>query len=225
MTETPIRLLIVDDHTLFREGLLAIFLAVSDIEVVGEASGGEEAVEKAQQLTPHVILMDIQMGEMNGIAAAARILERMPDTKIIMLTMIEDSESLFAAMMAGARGYVLKGADKSEVLRTIRAVASGDVLFGAAIANRVTDYFRNLNRVQSLQPVALPFPELSEREVEVLDRIARGLNNHEIALQLNITVKTVSNHISNIFSKLQVADRAQAIIRAREAGLGKGDQP
>ncbi|KXK14454.1 MAG: LuxR family two component transcriptional regulator [Chloroflexi bacterium OLB15] len=225
MTETPIRLLIVDDHTLFREGLLAIFLAVSDIEVVGEASGGEEAVEKAQQLTPHVILMDIQMGEMNGIVAAARILERMPVTKIIMLTMIEDSESLFAAMMAGARGYVLKGADKSEVLRTIRAVASGDVLFGAAIANRVTDYFRNLSRVQSLQPVALPFPELSEREVEVLDRIARGLNNHEIALQLNITVKTVSNHISNIFSKLQVADRAQAIIRAREAGLGKGDQP
>lgn len=224
MTETPIRLLIVDDHTLFREGLLAIFLAVSDIEVVGEASGGEEAVEKAQQLTPHVILMDIQMGEMNGIAAAARILERMPDTKIIMLTMIEDSESLFAAMMAGARGYVLKGADKSEVLRTIRAVASGDVLFGAAIANRVTDYFRNLSRVQSPQQSAAPFPELSERELEVLDRIARGLNNHEIAAQLNITVKTVSNHISNIFSKLRVADRAQAIIRAREAGLGKGEQ-
>lgn len=224
MTETPIRLLIVDDHTLFREGLLAIFLAVSDIEVVGEASGGEEAVEKAQQLTPHVILMDIQMGEMNGIAAAARILERMPDTKIIMLTMIEDSESLFAAMMAGARGYVLKGADKSEVLRTIYAVASGDVLFGAAIANRVTDYFRNLSRVQSPQQSAAPFPELSERELEVLDRIARGLNNHEIAAQLNITVKTVSNHISNIFSKLRVADRAQAIIRAREAGLGKGEQ-
>lgn len=224
MTETPIRLLIVDDHTLFREGLLAIFLAVSDIEVVGEASGGEEAVEKAQQLTPHVILMDIQMGEMNGIVAAARILERMPVTKIIMLTMIEDSESLFAAMMAGARGYVLKGADKSEVLRTIRAVASGDVLFGAAIANRVTDYFRNLSRVQSPQQSAAPFPELSERELEVLDRIARGLNNHEIAAQLNITVKTVSNHISNIFSKLRVADRAQAIIRAREAGLGKGEQ-
>jgi len=224
VTETPIRLLIVDDHTLFREGLLAIFLAVSDIEVVGEASGGEEAVEKAQQLTPHVILMDIQMGEMNGIVAAARILERMPVTKIIMLTMIEDSESLFAAMMAGARGYVLKGADKSEVLRTIRAVASGDVLFGAAIANRVTDYFRNLSRVQSPQQSAAPFPELSERELEVLDRIARGLNNHEIAAQLNITVKTVSNHISNIFSKLRVADRAQAIIRAREAGLGKGEQ-
>lgn len=225
MTGNLIRLLIVDDHTLFREGLVAIFLAVSDIEVVGEAASGEDAVEKARQLNPQVILMDIQMGEMNGIEAAARILERMPDTKIIMLTMIDDSESLFAAMMAGARGYVLKGADKAEVLRTIRAVASGDVLFGAAIANRVTDYFRNLNRVQSPQPTAVPFPELSERELEVLDRIARGLNNHEIATQLNITVKTVSNHISNIFSKLQVADRAQAIIRAREAGLGKGNQP
>lgn len=224
MTEDPIRVLIVDDHTLFREGLLAIFLAVSDIVVVGEASSGEDAVEKAQQLKPQVILMDIQMREMNGIEAAARILERMPDTKIIMLTMIEDSDSLFAAMMAGARGYVLKGADKSEVLRTIRAVASGDVLFGAAIANRVSDYFRNLNRLSRADTgMAAPFPELSERELEVLDRVARGLNNHEIAAQLNITVKTVSNHISNIFSKLQVADRAQAIIKAREAGLGKSN--
>ncbi|MCL4248652.1 MAG: response regulator transcription factor [Anaerolineae bacterium] len=225
MTEHVIQLLIVDDHTLFREGLRAIFLAVNDIEVVGEAASGEEAVEKAQQLTPHVILMDIQMGELNGIEATARILERLPDTRIIMLTMIEDSESLFAAMMAGARGYVLKGADKSEVLRTIRAVASGDVLFGAAIANRVTDYFRNLNRVQSPLPAAAPFPELSERERTILDQIARGLNNHEIAVQLNITVKTVSNHISNIFSKLQVADRAQAIVKARNVGLGKDNRP
>lgn len=224
MTENVTRLMIVDDHTLFREGLIAIFLAVSDIEVVGEAASGEEAVEKAQLLNPHVILMDIQMREMNGIEATVRILERMPNTRIIMLTMMEDSESLFAAMTVGARGYVLKGADKSEVLRTIRAVASGDVLFGAAIANRVTDYFRSLHRVQSLQTALAPFPELSDRELELLDRIARGLNNHEIAEQLHITVKTVSNHISNIFSKLQVADRSQAIIRAREAGLGKGGQ-
>jgi DNA-binding NarL/FixJ family response regulator len=222
MTENVIRLLIVDDHTLFREGLLAIFLTVSDIEVVGEAASGAEAVEKTQQSNPHVILMDIQMEDMNGIEATMHILERQPNTKIIMLTMMEDSDSLFAAMMAGARGYVLKGADKSEVLRTIRAVASGDVLFGAAIANRVSDYFRSLSAASSTSSTpTTPFPELSERELEVLDLIARGLNNHEIALQLNITVKTVSNHISNIFSKLQVADRAQAIIRAREAGLGK----
>lgn len=224
MTENVIRLLIVDDHTLFREGLLAIFLAVSDIEVVGEAASGAEAVEKAQQSNPHVILMDIQMEDMNGIEATTHILERQPNTKIIMLTMMEDSDSLFAAMMAGARSYVLKGADKSAVLRTIRAVASGDVLFGAAIANRVSDYFRNLNRLSRADTgMAAPFPELSERELEVLDRIASGLNNHEIAAQLNITVKTVSNHISNIFSKLQVADRAQAIIKAREAGLGKAN--
>lgn len=226
MTENVIQLLIVDDHTLFREGLRAIFLAVNDIEVVGEAASSEEAIEKAQQLTPHLILMDIQMGEMNGIEATVHILERLPDTKIIMLTMMEDSESLFAAMTAGARGYVLKGADKSEVLRTIRAVASGDVLFGAAIANRVSDYFRRLSSAPSRQVAPdTPFPELSERERDVLDQIARGLNNHEIAARLHITVKTVSNHISNIFSKLQVADRAQAIIKAREVGLGKDNQP
>jgi DNA-binding NarL/FixJ family response regulator len=221
-TDNIIRLLIVDDHTLFREGLLAIFLAVDDIKVVGEAAGGAEAVEQARQLQPHIILMDIQMADMNGIEATARILERQPDTKVIMLTMLEDSESLFAAMMAGARSYVLKGADKAEVLRTIRAVAAGDVLFGAAMADRVSDYFRRLKGAPRWQAgPAAAFPELSEREAEVLDRIARGLNNHEIAAQLHITVKTVSNHISNIFSKLQVADRAQAIIKAREAGLGR----
>ncbi len=224
MTENTNRLLIVDDHTLFREGLQAIFLSVDDIEVVGEAASGEDAIQQAETLKPDVILMDIQMGDVNGIEASKRILEILPETKIIMLTMLEDSDSLFAAMMAGARGYVLKGADKAEVLRTIRAVASGDVLFGAAIANRVSDYFRNLNRVQSPQRATAPFPELSERELEVLDLIARGFNNHEIAERLHVTVKTVSNHISNIFSKLQVADRAQAIIKAREAGLGKGNK-
>lgn len=225
MTDTMIRVLIVDDHTLFREGLKAIFLAVPDIEVVGEAMSGENALEQAAHLRPDVILMDIQMGDMNGIEASEQILRILPDTKIIMLTMLDDSESLFAAMVAGARSYVLKGADKAEVLRTIRAVAGGEVLFGAAIAARVTDYFRNLHRVQSPQRAAVPFPELSDRELDVLDQIARGLNNHEIAEKLHITVKTVSNHISNIFSKLQVADRAQAIIRARNAGLGKDPLP
>ena len=223
MKQSPIRLLIVDDHTLFREGLQAIFLSVSDIEVVGEAASGEAAIQQAEHLKPPVILMDIQMGDMNGIEASKCILETLPQTKIIMLTMLEDSESLFAAMVAGARSYVLKGADKVEVLRTIRAVASGDVLFGAAIANRVADYFRNLSAASpSRRMPTTPFPELSERELEVLDLIARGFNNHEIAGKLHVTVKTVSNHISNIFSKLHVADRAQAIIRAREAGLGKG---
>jgi DNA-binding NarL/FixJ family response regulator len=226
MTENTIRLLIVDDHTLFREGLQAIFLSVSDIEVVGEAASGENAIQQAEILKPDVILMDIQMADMNGIEASKRILETLPETKIIMLTMLEDSESLFAAMVAGARSYVLKGADKAEVLKTIRAVADGEVLFGAAIAHRVTDYFRNLSAViYSTCISSKPFPDLSERELEVLDLIARGFNNHEIAGQLHVTVKTVSNHISNIFSKLHVADRAQAIIKAREAGLGKENTP
>lgn len=222
MTGAEIRLLIVDDHTLFREGLRAIFLAQTDIEVVGEAASGADALQQARALEPDVILMDIQMPDMNGIDASRRILDVLPRTRIIMLTMLEDSESLFAAMVAGARSYVLKGADKAEVLKTIRAVAAGDVLFGPALASRVTDYFRSLNRVAAARAPS-PFPELSERELEVLDLIARGLNNHEIAARLFVTVKTVSNHISNIFSKLQVADRAHAIIKAREAGLGRGE--
>lgn len=226
MTENTIRLLIVDDHTLFREGLQAIFLSVDDIEVVGEAASGEQAIHQAVELKPDVILMDIQMENVNGIEASKRILETLPETKIIMLTMLEDSESLFAAMIAGARSYVLKGADKAEVLKIIRSVAGGEILFGVAIANRVTDYFRNLSAVSTAYDISPKFfPDLSERELEVLDLIARGFNNHEIAGQLHVTVKTVSNHISNIFSKLHVADRAQAIIKAREAGLGKGNHP
>jgi DNA-binding NarL/FixJ family response regulator len=222
MTPEPIKLLIVDDHTLFREGLRAIFLNEGDIEVVGEAASAEAAVQQTEALQPDVILMDIQMGDVNGINATRRILEMSPDTKVIMLTMLEDSESLFAAMIAGAKSYVLKGADKAEVLKTIRAVAQGEVLFGSAIAHRVTDYFKNLDIPATLQAANRPFlAELTERELEILDHIARGLNNHEIAELLHIAVKTVSNHISNIFNKLQVVDRAQAIIKARDAGLGK----
>lgn len=222
-SEDTIRLLIVDDHTLIREGLQAIFLSVADIEVIGEAASGAEAIRQAEHLKPDVILMDIQMNDINGIEATKHILEILPQTKVIMLTMLEDSESLFAAMVAGARSYVLKGADKAEVLKTIRAVANGEVLFGASIANHVTGYFRNMNKAASGHAApATPFPELSERELEVLDLIAQGLNNHDIAGQLYVTVKTVSNHISNIFNKLQVVDRAQAIIKARDAGLGKG---
>lgn len=224
MSADPIRLLIVDDHTLFREGLQAIFLAVQDILVVGEAASGNEAIRQAESLRPDVILMDIQMADMNGIEASKRILDVLPEARIIMLTMLEDSESLFAAMVAGARSYVLKGADKAEVLKTIRSVADGEVLFGPSIATLLTNYFRNLQRVTSLNSATTsPFPDLSARELEVLDLIARGLNNHEIASRLYVTAKTVSNHISTIFNKLQVADRAQAIVKAREAGLGKSD--
>jgi DNA-binding NarL/FixJ family response regulator len=219
---TPIRVLIVDDHTLFREGLQAIFLAAQDIEVVGEAASGRQAVELAQQLEPDVILMDIQMDGINGVEACRQILAAQPDIGIIMLTMLEDSDSLFAALCAGARGYVLKGADKAEVLKTIRAVAHGDVLFGLAIAQRITSLFRNLSKVQVRDRESSPFEELTERESEILELVARGFNNHDISAHLGITVKTVSNHISSIFNKLQVADRAQAIIKARKAGMGDG---
>jgi len=214
-----IRLLIVDDHTLFREGLSSIFHSVEDVEVVGEAASGIEAIKKSQELMPDVILMDIQMDDMNGIEATKQILETLPDTRIIMLTMLEESDSLFAAMSAGAKGYVLKGADKDDVLKTIRAVMNGDVLFGQGIATQITNFFQNIGDIIVTQNSS--FEELTERELEVLNLIAQGLNNHEIAQKLHIASKTVSNHVSNIFNKLQVTDRAQAIIKAREAGLGK----
>jgi DNA-binding NarL/FixJ family response regulator len=211
---TTVRLMIVDDHTLFREGLRAIFKTVPDIEIVGEAGDGNTAVQMALELKPEIILMDIQMEQPNGIEACKRILEVQPDIAIVMLTMLEDADSLFAAMVAGAKGYVLKGADKAEVLKTIRAVADGEVRFGPAIANRMTDFFRSMGSAPRItRQQAAPFPEL----------IAQGLGNADIAERLNIASKTISNHISNIFNKLQVADRAQAVIKARKAGMGKDD--
>ena len=214
-----IRLLIADDHTLFREGLRAILGAQSDIEIVGEASNGAQAVQLASSQLPDLILMDIQMPEMNGIAATEKILDANPHIGIIVLTMLEDDDSVFAAMRAGARGYVLKGADKAEMLRAIHAVAEGEALFGPAIAKRLVNFFQDVRGMKNLAPPRA-FPELTEREVEVLAFIAQGFNNSEIAEKLFLSPKTVSNHISNIFSKLQVADRAQAIVRARQAGLG-----
>ncbi len=214
-----IRLLIADDHTLFREGLRAIFDAQAEIEIVGEAANGAQAVELATAQLPDIILMDIQMPEMNGIAATEKILDANPHIGIIVLTMLEDDDSVFAAMRAGARGYVLKGADKAEMLRAIHAVANGEALFGPAIAKRLVNFFQDVRGMKNLAPPRA-FPELTEREAQVLDLIARGYNNTEIAEKLLLSTKTVSNHISNIFSKLQVADRAQAIVRARQAGLG-----
>jgi DNA-binding NarL/FixJ family response regulator len=213
----PIRILIVDDHTLFRDGLRALFQSVPDTEVVAEATTGAEAIARAEQTQPDVVLMDIQMTGVNGIEATRRIVNTSPHIGVIMVTMFEDDDSLFAAMRAGARGYVLKGADQEEMLRCIRAVARGDALFGPAIAERLMRFFAG-PRAAAADPL---FPELTEREREVLELIAQGANNQEIARRLTISLKTARNHVSNIFSKLQVADRAEAIIRARQAGLGQ----
>lgn len=211
---SPIRVLIADDHALFREGVQAALSREPDLEVVGEVADGGQAVAKAAALAPDVILMDIHMPLLNGIEATRRILRDHPGVGIVMLTMLEDDASVFAAMRAGARGYLLKGADKAEVLRTIRAAASGEALFGPAVARRISSYFSRTD------PAAKLFPELTEREREILAHIAQGESNAEIADRLAISPKTLSNHISNIFGKLQVADRAQAIVKARDAGLG-----
>ena len=217
----PIRVLIADDHALFREGVHAILKSVPDIEIVGEAGTGKEAIKLASDLVPDVILMDIQMPDLNGVEATQRILKTQPDVGIIIVTMLEDDDSLFSAMRAGARGYVLKGADKAEMLKSIRAVVEGEALFGPAIAGRLLSFFQG-NRPRSKdESHSMSFPELTEREREVLAYIARGDTNAEIAEGLSISLKTVRNHVSNIFTKLQVINRAQAAIRARDAGLGK----
>ena len=213
-----IRLLVADDHTLFREGLLALFATQPELEVIGEAASGAEAVSQALALLPDVVLMDIRMPGMSGIEATRHIVRAQPAVGVIMLTMLEDDDSVFAAMRAGARGYILKGADKAEVLRTLQAVALGEALFGPGIARRLMAF---LGTSGTLAPPAA-FPQLTEREREVLDLIAQGLANPEIAQRLSLSPKTVGNHISNIFDKLQVADRAKAILRARDAGLGVG---
>ena len=215
----PIRLLVADDHSLFREGVRAMVRREDEIELVGEATTGDEAIAAAAALQPDVVLMDLRMPGVNGIEATRHILETSPHMRVLVLTMYEDDDSVFAALRAGARGYVLKGADKAEILRAIRAVASGGAIFGPAIAHRLMRYFALPH--PPMAPIA--FPELTEREREILAHVAQGWSNQEIATALVVSLKTVRNHVSNIFSKLQVVDRTQAILRAREAGLGQRD--
>ena len=217
--ERTIRILIADDHVVVREGLRAVLGSEPDMEVVGEAATGKGVLERAAELSPDVILMDIQMPGINGIEATRRILDTSPKVGVVVLTMFEDDVSVFSAMRAGARGYVLKGAHPSEILKVLRAVAAGEAYFGPEIARRLMNFF---SAPKPPSP-AEAFPELTAREREILDLIAQGHNNTKIAARLFVSSKTVGNHISHIFTKLQVADRAQAIIRAREAGLGGDD--
>ena len=211
-------ILIADDEPAFRSGLRALFKSTDDLALVADAATGSEALRLAAELQPDIILMDINMPGVNGIEATRRILTTSPHIGILILTMFEDDDSVFAAMRAGARGYLLKGALKAEMLRAIQTVSGGGVVFGAAIAQRMMRYFAGLKPVE---PADL-FPELTDREREILMLIAQGYTNAEMAQRLTLSGKTVRNHITNIFSKLQVADRAQAIVRARDAGLRAG---
>lgn len=217
----PINVLIADDHVFYREGVRALLSNLQEISVVGEASNGEEVISKAAELKPDVILMDLKMPGMNGIEATRWIIERQPNIGILVITMFDDDDSVFAAMRAGARGYLLKDADKDELVRAIVAVEKGGAIFSPAIAQRMIQYFTASSARQPASTKSAEFSELTERELEILDLIAQGYNNMIIANKLSLSIKTVQNYVSSILTKLQVADRAQAIVRAREAGLGK----
>jgi len=215
---SPLEVLIVDDHPVFRFGIRSLLEAAPEFAVVGEAITGEEAVHLAEELQPDVILMDLQMPGMNGTEAIRYIVATSPHIKILVVSMFEDDGSVFAAMRAGANGYVLKDAEKGDLLRAIQAVGRGEAIFSPTIASRVLSFFS----ASYLLAERSIFPQLTDRESEILNLIAAGANNSEIAERLHLSLKTVSNYVSNIFSKLQVADRAEAIIRARDAGLGGG---
>lgn len=215
MTST-IKILIADDHTLFRQGVLLLLESIEEMQVVGEAGDGSSVIEMARRTQPDVILMDIQMPHFNGIDATRKIIGTAPETRILILTMFEDDDSVFAAMRAGAMGYILKGAKQEELLRAIRAVANGEGIFSPSIAQRVMNFFSSARRHSPAEEL----PELTPREIEVLDLIAKGKKNRAIADYLVISPKTVRNHISSIFQKLQVSERSEAIKIAREVGLG-----
>lgn len=213
----PIRVVIADDHAQFLDGLCAMLTSADGIEVVGTANDGAEVVTLALRLQPDVILMDVQMPSKNGIEATRQIVYASPHINVIMLTMFDDDDSVFGAMRAGARGYLLKGTLKSGILRAIRAVAAGEAIFGAGLARRMINYFA------TIKPTSLDalFPELTAREIEVLELLALHLSNQEIAERLSISLKTARNHVSNILNKLQVADRTQAALKARSVTQAK----
>ena len=212
----PLHVVIADDHHIFRDGLRALLSTDPGIEVVGEAATGTDALEVVDELQPDVVVMDLHMPGIDGVEATRHIAHRSPHVAVLVLTMFDDDDSVFAAMRAGARGYLLKGSNQADVLRGIHLVGSGGAMFGPAIAQRVIEFFASPWR----SATQAAFPQLTERESEILELVARGRSNPVIATTLHLSEKTVRNYVSNIFTKLAVADRAQAIARARDAGLG-----
>ena len=211
-------MVLADDHPLVRQGLRAVLEGSDDFEVVAEAATGTDAVRLCVELHPDVILMDLQMPGLHGIDATREVRRTAPDTAVLVLTMFDDDQSVFAAVAAGAAGYLLKGSDGADIVAAVRAAAAGHAVFGAALAKRLQNWFG--------RPPAgrdRPFPQLTDREREILDGVAAGLTNAEIGVRLFLSSKTVANNVSSILGKLQVAHRAEAIVRAREAGLGQGE--
>ena len=222
MEDAPIRILVADDHPVVRGGLVALLRTITGFEVVGEAADGDAAVREAQLTQPDIVLMDVRMPGLDGVEATRRIRAAVPATRVLMLTMYDDDSTVLTAMQAGAQGYLLKEAEQEEIVRAVRGVIAGEAIFGPGVAERVLGYFAGPPATVSPD---YPFPELTAREREILDGVALGMTNAEIAAKLFLSPKTVANNMTNIFAKLQVAGRAEAIVRAHESGLGGAGSP
>jgi DNA-binding NarL/FixJ family response regulator len=222
MTAGPLTIVVAEDHPLFRRALVALLAGHPGWRVVAEVENGIRAVTAAHTEQPDVVLMDLRLPELDGIEATRRIVAASPHVAVLVLTMYDDDASVFEAMRAGARGYLLKGADEAEIVRAVADVADGGAIFGPSVARRVVEFFA---APRPTAPPEVVFPELTAREHEVLDLIAAGRSNPDVAVELVLSPKTVRNHVSNIFAKLHVADRSAAIIKAREAGLGTHGGP
>jgi DNA-binding NarL/FixJ family response regulator len=216
----PVRVVIADDHPMFRYGLRAVLDAAEEVTVVGEAADGQQLLTLVDQTRPDVVLTDLAMPGLDGATATRQLLDRHPQLGVLALTMHDDDQALFGALRAGARGYLLKGADKAEILRAVQAVAAGEAVYGAAVARRIVEFFTGTQQ----QYAAQAFPQLTTREREVLELVAAGCGNHEIARRLVLSEKTVRNHVAAILLKLEVTDRAAAVARARDAGLGSNSR-
>jgi DNA-binding NarL/FixJ family response regulator len=215
---SPIRVVLADDHPVVRAGLAALLTSLPGIEVVGVAATGREAIREVLTTHPDVAVLDLQRPDLDGFAATRELARSAPRVAVLVLTMFEDDDSVFTAMRAGARGYLVKGAEQDEIARAIHAVAAGEAIFGPGVARRVLALFAAPPSTEA------PFPELTTREREILDLLAAGLSNSAIATRLSLAAKTVANNVSSIFTKLHVADRPTAIVRARDAGLGRATE-